>query len=305
MTRALFALLAVPLLAGACGSGGGHSAKEASGTFAYDRGAPLRARDRGVANPGYPIAVHNVSFASPKGGRVTAYLVVPPGKGRRPAVVYLHGGGGNRAELLLPATWMAARGAVSLTVDAPEARRPIRALPGLAGLKQQRELTVQTVVDLRRAVDYLRSRPQVDPDRLAFVGISAGARTGAILAAVDHRYKDFVLMSGGAIPVAGYVKVAPQALRGAIGRDLGAVDPLRYVRAAAPSRVFFQDGLRDQIVPRSALVNLYRAGSRPKQIRWYAAGHTLNDAAYRDQLTWLSRELRLDGPTVKRVTTGP
>ena len=60
MTRGLAALLTLPLLAGACGSGGGHPAKQSGGTFAYDPGAPLRARDRGVANPGYPIAVHNV-----------------------------------------------------------------------------------------------------------------------------------------------------------------------------------------------------------------------------------------------------
>ena len=75
--------------------------------------------DRGVVNHGYPIAVHDVSFTS-SGKRVDAMLVVPPGKGPFPAVVYLHGTGGDRTELLVPATWMAARGVVALTITMPE-----------------------------------------------------------------------------------------------------------------------------------------------------------------------------------------
>ena len=58
-------------------------------------------------------------------------------------------------------------------------------------------------------------------------------------------------------------------------------------------------------MPHSALVALYRAASRPKRIRWYAAGHNPSDAAFRDQLAWLSARLGLDGPSVAHVKTGP
>ena len=40
---------------------------------------------------------------------------------------------------------------------------------------RQRDLTVQNVVDLRRAVDVLRSRPQVDPHQIAWSQIEAFA----------------------------------------------------------------------------------------------------------------------------------
>lgn len=303
--RGTLALFLLALVLAGCG-GKSAKSKPAPDLFAYDRGAALRARDNGVKNPGYAIAIRDVSFAGPKGGRVPGFLVVPPGRGRHPAVIYLHESGGNRLQLLVPATWMAARGAVALTVDSPDARSRRRPFPsGIAGLKAQRDRTAQTIVELRRAVDFLQSRPEVNGKRIAFAGISAGARAGAILAGVEHRIKAFDLMSGGAIPVSRYVKLAPQRVRGPVSRYLGQVDPLRYIRRAAPERLLFQDGRRDKVVPRAALTGLYEAASKPKQIRWYDSGHELNDDAYRDQLAWLSARLGLDGPTVRHVATGP
>ena len=118
--------------------------------FSYDASAPLHYVDRGVVNHGYPIAVHDVSFTS-SGQRVDAMLAVPPGKGPFPGVVYLHGTGGDHTELLVPATWMAARGVVALTITMPE----LAATTGTASQKlvAQRKAAVAAVVAARRAVD--------------------------------------------------------------------------------------------------------------------------------------------------------
>ena len=281
------------------------AAEKPRGLFGYDRGAPFGYHDRGLINHGYPIKIHDVSFASPKGGRVSGYLVVPPGRRRHPAVIYMHGSGGTRADFILLASWMAARGAVGLTLDSPFDRVTGAAKTGFAGLLQQRDLNVQSIVELRRAVDLLQSLPEVDPHRIAYVGYSAGAKTGAILAGVDHRFEAFDLMSGGAIAVDVYAREAPQRLRARIRRILDPVDPLRYIGRAAPAALFFQDGLRDAIVPRNALLALSRAGSRPKRLRWYDAGHPLDRRAYHDQLVWLSARLGLDGPIVPGTVRGP
>jgi predicted esterase len=80
---------------------------------------------------------------------------------------------------------------------------------------------------------------------------------------------------------------------------------MRDVAHAAPSRLLFQDGLQDEIVTRKQLENLYRAASKPKEIRWYAAGHLLDERAMHDQLAWLSRELDATGPAVPGARTGP
>lgn len=48
-----------------------------------------------------------------------------------------------------------------------------------------RDIYIQTVVDLRRGVDLLLSRSDVDPKRIGFLGYSFGAHAGAILAGVE------------------------------------------------------------------------------------------------------------------------
>jgi dienelactone hydrolase len=309
---------AIALAAAGCGGDAGESERPAGAStpaapraraaalFDYDRSAPLARRDGGVINRNYPIKVHDVSYASPRGGRVTGYLVVPPGDGPFPAAIYLHGSGGSRLDLVAPAAWLAARRAVTLTIDSPFSRSPRPRVPaGVTGLRKERDLAVQTVVDLRRAVDLLQSLPQVDGRRIAFVGFSAGAKSGAILAGVERRIKAFVLMSGAGAPAASFVRRAPPRLRPTVARILAQTDPLRYVGHAAPAELFFQNGLSDTVVPRSALNALSNAGSRPKRIRWYRAGHALNAQAFRDQLTWLSQRLGVRGPPVPGTITAP
>ena len=66
--------------------------------------------------------VYDVSYASPRGGRVTAYLVVPTGKGPFAGLVFGHWGPGNRTEFLPEAKLYARAGAVSLLVDYPWVR---------------------------------------------------------------------------------------------------------------------------------------------------------------------------------------
>jgi dienelactone hydrolase len=54
--------------------------------FDYDQKAPLDIQEVGVQKRG-GVEIHDLSYASPKGGRVPAYLVVPSGKGPFAAVI--------------------------------------------------------------------------------------------------------------------------------------------------------------------------------------------------------------------------
>jgi dienelactone hydrolase len=56
------------------------------------------------------------------------------------------------------------------------------------------------VVDLRRALDVLLERPDVDAKRVGYVGHSLGAAWGSALAGFERRIKAFVLIGGSSHP---------------------------------------------------------------------------------------------------------
>jgi fermentation-respiration switch protein FrsA (DUF1100 family) len=82
-------------------------------------------------------------------------------------------------------------------------------------------------------------------------------------------------------------------------------DGLAYVARSSPTKLYFQAGRQDEIVPQDALQRLYDAAGKPKEIHWYNGGHDLPFQAYRDHLAWLSKVLEIAGPPVPGALTGP
>lgn len=62
---------------------------------------------------------------------------------------------------------------------------------------QSRNLYVQGSQDMRRAIDYLETREDIDTERLAFVGLSWGGQMGTLMIAVEPRFKTGILLLGG------------------------------------------------------------------------------------------------------------
>jgi len=275
------------------------------GPFAYDAGRPLATTDRGVVDDDYPIAVHDLSYVAGD-DTVDAFLSVPPGEGRRPAVVYVHGAGSTRDSMIGPALWLAARGAVTLAITAPSTGAPSPDGAGaLDRLRSQRALEIRDVIAVRRAVDLLSERADVDPERIGFMGWSAGARAGAILAGVEPRIHSLVLVSGGSAPVSEFVKAAPAELRPQVEETMSSIDPLRYIAKARPGSLLLQDGRRDSVIPRSALQALIDAAPKGTKVLWYDAEHALGPVAYREHMYWLEEQLGLDGPRVPGAKSEP
>lgn len=290
----LVAIFVLSSVVAGCGTAGSpsRSGTPRGGVFSYDPFAPLRYVDRGRVNArDSALAVHDVSFTS-LDRRIDGYLVVPPGRGRRPAVVFVHGSGGDRTELLPQAGLLAARGVVTLTITAPSATAQSSATTPGQLLGEMRAISIDDVVAVRRAVDVLGSVPYVDPNRIGYLGWSAGARTGALAAAAEPRLRALVLLSAGAAPISAYAAAAPPRLRPRVRRELGSVDPLRYVARARPGSLLLEDGRRDRVVPHAALLNVVHAAPRRTTVRWYDAPHELDRAAYRDAFAWLTRKLR-------------
>jgi dienelactone hydrolase len=166
--------------------------------FNYDKNAALHIKEVSVQNRA-DIAVHDITYES-SGRTVPAYLVAPKGSGKFAAILWghwlmPHSDMANRSEFLDEAAAMAGAGVISLLIDAPQVR------PGFVQDKtpfgpQPADLIAEQVVDLRRGLDLLLARSDVDPKRIGYVGHSLNARTGVILDAIDKRPSAFVFMGG-------------------------------------------------------------------------------------------------------------
>lgn len=267
--------------------------------FDYDQQAPLDIREVTSWREGNANWI-DLTYASPKGGRVPATLIVPDGRGPFAGVILMHGMPSNRQEMVGVGRQYADRGAVVMFIDAPFARpenvdRP-EGTPTFS--EQDREEQIQLTVDLRRAVDLLVARPDVDPDRLAYVGISYGGTMGGLLAGVEHRLQAYVLQVGDGGLVTHFVEEedaedadsSERYSREEARRWLTAmwpIEPIHFVGHAAPAALLFQNGTQDELVPPDDGIRYQRAGSEPKETLWYDAGHVLPSEAFRDQTEWL------------------
>jgi dienelactone hydrolase len=274
--------------------------------FRYDARQPLDVQDS-ILERADSVIVHGLTYASPAGGRVTAYLVRPMTAGRHPALVFGHWGYGDKTEFLPEARLYARLGAVSLLIDYPWVRpAPWRRDEGpLDHPEVDRDVHIQAVVDLRRGLDLLQARPDVDTSRMAYVGHSYGAQWGAILSAVEPRLKAVVLMAG--IPddrailldsddpstVAYRERWTEQQLAHYLEVN-GVLNAVGYVRYAAPTPLLLQFARYERLFDAAAMRRYAEAASEPKTVLWYPTGHELNDAqALLDRTVWVARQLGL------------
>jgi cephalosporin-C deacetylase-like acetyl esterase len=221
--------------------------------------------------------------------------VLPEAEGRHPAVIFQHGGGdARRSDFQDEAIDLAGAGIASLSVDAPF-NRPGRA-PWLTWGVKDRAAYVQNVIDLRRGIDLLAQRPEVDPERIALAGFSYGGGLAGIVAAVDHRLAAVVVMSGpgritGPLRAEGVRQRIPAKKLARYVAAMKTVDAIPYVgRATAP--FLFQFGRRDTLTASGAFKAYAAAAPKGATVKWYPAGHELCACATRDRRAWLVEHLR-------------
>ena len=285
-------------------------------TFAYDSKLPLEARDS-LRERIDGIEVRALSYNSPKGGRVTGLLLLPGLPGKHPAMLVGHGAPGNSSgyATVTTALAMAKSGAVVIIPDAPFARRNEQPLT----FSTQDSLDqVQFMVDLRRGVDYLIARGDVDAARIGYIGNSFGGATGALFAGIEPRLRAVVLRVGdggwvshftepcdttarGAASVTGCVTyVGPLAEETATDRDawIRSVLPMEPIRFIGRSKaaMLLQNGRQDPLVPPADGTRLKDAAPSGSVHEWYESGHRLPNEALFSGLRFLHDQLGLTAP---------
>lgn len=140
----------------------------------------------------------------------------------------------------------------------------------------------QLVMDARRTLDYLETRPDIDSSRLAYFGISWGARLGPISIALDSRIKAGILQMGGLSSTA----PAPEA------------DPFNFLpRVRVP--ILMLNGDEDFIFPLQTLqLPLFEGLGTPiadKRHVVYPGGHeigsTKRSQIVQEVVAWLDKYL--------------
>ena len=269
--------------------------------FAYDAAAPLNSgsEEPERAERAY---VTGVSYAGAR-GPVSATVVTPARKGKYPAVIFVHDYG--RRDEFLPEALLLARAeqpVVSLLFDAPP-ERPVgwrRSFNSLSDNDNDREIHIQAVIDIRRGIDWLAARSDVDAGRIAYVGHGYGANWGAILSSIEPRLRAFVLVAGfpslaelmeGDDPDMANMRFSMGAERFARYRaSIAGVDPIRFTPYWLGAPILFQFGRFDQFVPRAAADRLVQAIAKPQRVVFYEAGHSVNDPrAMADRAEFLAR----------------
>jgi len=179
---------------------------------------------------------------------------------------------------------------------------------------------IQAVMDVRQVMDLAESRKELETSKGIFVvGYSMGGWIAALTGGADRRASAMVLM----VPVSEAAPVDTEAGRSPVTRAnagqartsrAGAgkkptaeakVDssrvrgqkllldryldlrPTGAIARFSPRPVLIQAGTMDVYLPREPVEGLFAAAGRPKELRWYPAGHILPEKAMEETADWL------------------
>lgn len=259
--------------------------------YHYDPDLALEPDSFGIWPWRGPQTLWKVSYRSTRELRVTAYIAVPKTYkegDKLPAVLLMHGWNlfwGKNEDWAQ--AWLPVLTEAGYVVLAPDHFLFGERKPAHHGLDRMVELgpyymrdwMTQTVVDLRRGIDYLQSRPEVDPARIAVLGGSLGGWIGSILSAVEPRIKTSVLT----VPASEFVHSQEPAWNVINSSNF-------YSRIEAPLLVV--NALRDSKDRIARSRELFKRVPGKKKMIEYDEEHFLDPAKYnKDILNWLQENL--------------
>lgn len=245
--------------------------------FSYDRSAPLNVTTSATT----------IGFSGAHGRPVTGVLYRAHTPGRHAAILFVHWLGTpattNHTEFDAEARALATRGADTLLIDAMWAK-PHWFERGRAPETDVRD-SIDQVIDLRRSLDVLESLPDVDPQRIAYVGHDFGAMYGAVLAGVDTRPKAYALISGTSSFAQWYLLGEKPHDEAAYRSAIDPFDPTQWLPKASARAFLFQFGTRDEYVSAAQSIAFESAAPAPRGVYWYDTGHEVAVPAARADRT--------------------
>lgn len=201
----------------------------------------------------------------------------------RATIVVSHGYGNDQREVLPLAAFLQRAGFSVFTYD-------MRSRGGSGGDAITMGALEQR--DLVAVVDYLATRPDVDPRRIGALGVSLGGATTILAAARDPRIRAVVDVCGFTdiasatdtayehfigLPAFPFSPITVRISEWRIGQSVSASRPIDVVGRISPRPLLIIHGADDVQVPPAHSARLYAAAGEPKTF-WLVpgAGHGLN-----------------------------
>jgi pimeloyl-ACP methyl ester carboxylesterase len=124
---------------------------------------------------------------------------------------------------------------------------------------EYRDKIVNWITDLRRGLDYLETRRDVDVGRLGFFAPSAGSRVGLILTAVENRYRSVFLTGSG--------------VRKAYGTWITGTNPIDFAAHIKGPTFMFQGRYDESMGLKTEAEPLFKLLPEPKRLVVFEGGH--------------------------------
>jgi eukaryotic-like serine/threonine-protein kinase len=140
------------------------------------------------------------------------------------------------------------------------------------------DIVVNRVTDLRRGLDYLETRPDIDMTRVGVLAPSAGSVLGLILAALETRYRALVFVGAG--------------LPGSYRAINAAANPINFASRIRAPKLILQ-GRYDEDTPlRTATEPFFKLLSEPKLLTLFEGGHVPSvEVVMSTTIPWLEEQL--------------
>jgi len=222
-----------------------------------------------------------VTFKSADGTRLSGWFLrakgVADARQAKGTVIYFHGNAQNMTWHWQFAGWLPARGFNVFVFDY-RGYGASEGTPSLAGCFE----------DSNAAIDYVRSRPDLDPARLLIFGQSLGGNIA--IAAVGAGNRAGIRALAEEATFFSYPSIANDKIPGAGLLVSDRYSAKNYIAAIAPIPLLMIHGTADRIVPYAHATRLFAAARQPKQLITVEGGRHIGammdpKGLYRDALT--------------------
>jgi dienelactone hydrolase len=140
------------------------------------------------------------------------------------------------------------------------------------------DYVVERVTDMRRGLDYLETRPEIDRGRIALLGISAGGGTGIFVSALESRYHSVVFAGTG---------IAQRE-----SRKAPAANRVNFVARITAPVLLLQGRYDEDTSLKSEAEPMFRLLHEPKKLEVYEGSHVAPPEVAIPAITrWLDQTL--------------